>query len=332
MRNTITAVAGSQGESVTKLAVLMDPIENIDPQHDSSFSMLVAAAQKGWVLYYLQARDLYAQQQTIKARVRRLRVRQVPHDYYQLGAPSLHSLTDFDIVLMRKDPPFNMEYLYLTYLLEQAEAAGVLVVNKAQSLRDANEKLFILWFKDYCTPTLVSAEAQALKAFWQQHGEVILKPLNGMGGRGIFYLGQNEANINVIIETLTQRGQTHIMAQRYLAAIKTSGDKRILLIDGKPVDYALARIPAAGDIRGNMAAGATVKAVKLTSRDREICAAIAPTLRRRGLLFVGLDVIGDYMSEINVTSATGIQELERLADLHIAADFIRCLEAKLNEK
>ena len=308
-----------------KLAILMDPIDKIDPDHDSSLAMLLAAQTKGWRLYYFQADHLYAEQGKLRVRVQPLIVK-TGTDYFQLEAAEEYLLSDFDIILMRKDPPFNMEYIYLTYLLEQAERAGVLVVNKPQSLRDANEKMFTLWFTDYCPKTLVSADKDIIKNFWQQQGEIILKPLDGMGGSSVFYAGNTEKNINVIIETLTQQGKIHIMAQQYLPAIKDEGDKRILLINGKPVSHGLVRIPAAGDIRGNMASGARVKAVELTAREQQLCAAIGPELRRRGLIFVGLDVIGGYLTEINVTSPTCIQELNRLANLDIADEFINCLQ------
>jgi len=313
---------------MVKLAILMDPIENIDIHHDSSLAILLAAQVRGWQLYYFQAHDLFARQGKVFARAQPLSV-DCTTDYFQLDEAKEYLLSEFDVVLMRKDPPFNMEYIYLTYLLEQAERAGVLIVNKPKSLRDANEKMFTLWFNEYCAETLVSADIDIIKDFWRQQGEIILKPLDGMGGRSIFYAGKAETNINVIIETLTEGGRIHIMAQQYLAAIKHKGDKRILLINGKPVSHALARIPAKGDIRGNMASGASVKAVALSPREQQLCDAIGPELAARGLLFVGLDVIGDYVTEINVTSPTCIQELERLTDLHIADEIIDCLHAEL---
>ena len=316
---------------MTKLAVLMDPIETINMHHDSTIAMLLAAQQKGWNLYYFQAHDLYFGRGRLLANTQQLTL-STDGERYQLEAVESNRVSDFNVILMRKDPPFNIEYIYLTYLLEQAEKEGTLIVNKPQSLRDANEKMFTLWFSDYCAETLVSSNIEILKKFWCEQSEIILKPLDGMGGRSIFYANQNERNINVILETLTEFGNVHIMAQKYIPAIKTEGDKRILLINGKPVSHSLVRIPAINDIRGNMASGATVKVLPLTEHEQQLCAKIGPTLRDKGLIFVGLDVIGGYITEINVTSPTGIQELNRLANLDIATNLISDLQERLDEK
>ena len=316
---------------MARLAILMDPIETIDFTHDSSLAMLLAAREKGWDLYYFQAHNLYADNGKVFTEAQQLNLN-TNTITYQLSDSKQYLLSEFDVVLMRKDPPFNMEYIYLTYLLEQAEYQGAFVVNKPQSLRDANEKMFTLWFPEHCAKTLVSADASIIKNFWQQQGEIILKPLDGMGGSSVFFAAKDEPNINVIIETLTHHGNVHIMAQQYIPAIKDEGDKRIILINGQPVSHALARIPAASDIRGNMAAGAKVKVVPLTKHEQQLCAKIGLVLQKKGLVFVGLDVIGSYVTEINVTSPTGIQELDRLAGLNIAGDFINYLQESLNEK
>lgn len=313
-----------------KLAILMDPIDDIDPIHDSSFAMLLAAQSKGWSLYYFQQQHLYCEAGQVKARAQKISVFDKKNPHFECEAAHTYALHEFDIVLMRKDPPFDMPYLYTTYLLEQAEKQGARIVNNPQSLRDANEKLFTLWFSNWCPNTLISSDKQLLKKFWQTEGEIVLKPLDGMGGRAVFYAKKNELNINVMIETLTQQGRMPIMAQRYISAIKTEGDKRILMINGHAVPYALARLPASDDFRGNMAAGATTQVMPLSVHEQTLCQEIGPRLREKGLLFVGLDIIGGYLTEINVTSPTGIQELDRQANLSVANDFIEVLENLCN--
>ncbi|HNK33765.1 MAG TPA: glutathione synthase, partial [Plasticicumulans sp.] len=235
-------------------------------------------------------------------------------------------LAELDVLLMRKDPPFDLEYIYTTYLLERAEAEGVRVVNRPQSLRDANEKLFTAWFPQCCPPTLATRDMARLRGFVAEHGDAILKPLDGMGGAGIFRVRAGDANLNVIVETLTERGRRTALAQRFIPEI-SAGDKRILMIDGEPVPYALARIPAEGETRGNLAAGGRGVGQPLSERDRWICAQVGPELRRRGLVFVGLDVIGDWLTEINVTSPTCARELDAQFGLDIGADLMRALEA-----
>ncbi len=259
-------------------------------------------------------------------RSRPLSVARDPNDWYCLGAPEYAPLSRFDVILMRKDPPFDINYIYSTYLLEWAERAGVLVVNRPQALRDCNEKLFAAQFPDLVPPLLVSSDASQLRGFFHEHGDVVVKPLDGMGGQSVFRLTPNDPNVGVILETLTAYGQRPIMAQRYIPEI-TEGDKRILVIDGEPVPYALARIPAQGETRGNLAAGGRGEGRELTTRDRWICEQVAPTLKAMGLLFVGLDVIGDYLTEINVTSPTCIRELEAQFSIDIAGQLLDAIAA-----
>ena len=311
-----------------KLAILMDPIEQIDPNHDSSFAMLLAAQQKNWALFYFQQQDLFSQDGKIQAQARQLTV-STTAPYYQLTESKIYSLNEFDVVLMRKDPPFDMNYIYTTYLLEIAEQQGAWIINNPRSIRDANEKLFTLWFPECCPSTLVSSDKNQIKQFWQQHGEVILKPLDGMGGKSIFFADQKEKNIHVIIETLTEQNKTPIMVQRYLPGIKTAGDKRIIMINGKAVDYALQRIPSEDDIRGNMAAGACTQVMLLTEREQQLCRQIGPVLQQKGLEFVGLDVIDGFVTEINVTSPTGLQELEKHTGINYAEEFIEFISEPL---
>lgn len=311
-----------------QLGIVMDPIAKITIKKDSSFAMLLAAQAKGWSLFYLEQSDLFLAQGIASATVRRLEVVDNADQWYSLSDAKTIALKDLDVILMRKDPPFNMEYIYSTYLLEQAQAAGVLIVNDPQSLRDANEKLFTAWFPQCCPDTLVTRQSTLIRDFHQTHGDIILKPLDGMGGASIFRVKASDPNLSVIIETLTEHGQTSIMAQRYIPDI-VNGDKRILMIDGEPVPYALARIPAEGETRGNLAAGGRAEGRPLTDRDRWICQQVGPKLREKGLIFVGLDVIGDYLTEINVTSPTCIRELDAQFNLNIADDLMNSIERHL---
>ncbi len=311
-----------------KIGVVMDPIEHINPHKDSTLAMLLAARRRGWETWVIEPDGLSFRDGRVMARCSRVEVRDDPDDWFTREAPVERPLTDLPIVLMRKDPPFDMEYIYATYLLELAETAGTLVVNKPASLRDANEKAFTLQFPQ-CTPaTLVSRRAEDYRAFLQQHKTIIVKPLDGMGGASIFRISEGDPNTNVILETLLEGGTRTAMAQQFLPEY-IEGDKRILLIDGKPVDYALARLPAAGEGRANLAAGGSYKGVELTERDRWICQQVGPELKKRGLIFTGIDVIGDYLTEINVTSPTCIRELDRLYGLDIAADLMDCLAQKI---
>jgi glutathione synthase len=311
------------------IGIVMDPISAITIKKDSSFAMLLAAQAKGWSLYYMEQQDLFLHQGIVSAEMKPLRVFENADKWFELDNSQTLPLADLDAILMRKDPPFDMEYIYSTYLLEQAEAAGVLVVNHPQSLRDANEKLYTAWFPQCCPPTLVSRKKHLIHEFHQQHQDIILKPLDGMGGASIFRVKQDDPNFSVIIETLTDHGRKSVMAQKFIPEI-VDGDKRILMINGEPVPYALARIPAEGETRGNLAAGGRAEGRALTERDRWICQQVGPTLRKKGLLFVGLDVIGSYLTEINVTSPTCIRELDTQFNLNIAADLMDCIEQQLS--
>ncbi len=315
--------------SEIRLGILMDPIGSINIQKDSSFAMLLEAQDRGWALHYMEMGDLYLRDGRTFARMRRLKVKRDPQCWYRFEGETDVPLDSLDVILMRKDPPFDQEYIYVTYLLECAEQRGTLVVNRPRSLRDANEKLFTAWFPQCCAPTLVAREPERFRRFLEEQGRIILKPLDGMGGASIFYLHPRDPNVSVILETMTARGRRFVMAQRYLPEI-AQGDKRILLINGEPVPYALARIPAPGEIRGNLAVGGRAEGRPLSSRDRWICAQVGPELRRRGLIFAGIDVIGDYLTEINVTSPTCIQELDRLFGLNISAQLMNEIEALLH--
>ncbi len=312
-----------------KIGIVMDPISAITIKKDSSFAMLLAAQAKDWSLFYMEQQDLFLHQGIVSAEMRPLSVEENADNWFDLGEKQVIALSELDVILMRKDPPFDMEYIYSTYLLEQAQAAGVLIVNHPQSLRDANEKLYTAWFPECCPPTLVTRQKHLLRDFQQEHGDIILKPLDGMGGASIFRVKLDDPNTSVIIETLTEHGQKSVMAQKYIPEI-VDGDKRILMINGKPVPYALARIPAKGETRGNLAAGGRAEGRPLTEHDRWICEQVGPTLREKGLLFVGLDVIGNYLTEINVTSPTCIRELDAQFNLNIAGDLMNSIELQLS--
>lgn len=292
-----------------KLGIVMDPISAINIKKDSSFAMLEQAQSRGYQLHYMEMADLYLLQGQARARTRLLSVQADPSNWYQFGSEQDIALAELDVILMRKDPPFDTEFVYATYILERAEDAGCLIVNKPQSLRDANEKLFTAWFAEHTPTTLVSRDAARLKAFYQSHGDIILKPLDGMGGASIFRLKPQDPNVSVIIETLTAHGSQYAMAQQYIPAI-VDGDKRVLVVNGEPVPYCLARIPASGETRGNLAAGGRGEARPLTDADWAIARAVGPALKAKGLIFVGLDIIGDRLTEINVTSPTCIREIE----------------------
>ncbi len=311
------------------LGVVMDPISLINYKKDSTMAMLWAAQDRGWSLLYMEQKDIYLQDGLARAAVSELQVFKSSDNWFKLNDQKDISLAELDVILMRKDPPFDMEFLYSTYILEQAEAEGTLVVNRPRSLRDFNEKLFATQFPQCCPPLLVSRDTQRLKEFHQQHTDVIFKPLDGMGGMGVFRVKPSDANINVILETLTNSGMQQIMAQKYIPEI-SSGDKRILMIDGEPMPYALARVPAHGENRGNLAAGGSGVGVELTERDRWICSQVGPKLKERGLFFVGMDVIGDYLTEINVTSPTCIRELDNMFSLDISNKLLDCIEIKLS--
>ncbi len=304
----------------------MDPIDKIKIHKDTSFAMLLEASSRGYELHYMELNDLYLRDGRTYARMRRLSVRRDEKAWFSFDGVLDAPLDELDVVLMRKDPPFDQEYVYATYLLECAENRGVQVVNKPRSLRDANEKLFTAWFPECCAPTLVAREAGLLREFLREQGEMVLKPLDGMGGASIFRVAECDPNLSVILETMTQHNRRFVMAQRYLPEI-ADGDKRILVVNGEVVPYALARIPAQGESRGNLAAGGTAEGRPLTGRDRWIASQVGPELRRRGLSFVGLDVIGDYLTEINVTSPTCVQELDRQFGLNISAQLMDHIES-----
>ena len=311
-----------------KLGVVMDPIADINVKKDTTLAMLLAAQRRGWELYYMEQGDLSLDQGLARATVRRLSVEDNPESWFEVGSPQDIALSDLDVVLMRKDPPFDMDFIYSTYILEAAQREGTLVVNDPRSLRDCNEKLFATQFPQCCPPLIVAASAARLKAFHAEHGDVIFKPLDGMGGASIFRVKAGDPNLSVIIETLTDHGRQQIMAQKFLPEI-VDGDKRILMVDGVPAEYGLARIPMSGETRGNLAAGGSGVAMPLTDRERWICSQVAPVLREKGLLFVGLDVIGDYLTEINVTSPTCVRELDRAHQLDIAGELMEAIASKL---
>ncbi|MDG1388040.1 MAG: glutathione synthase [Halioglobus sp.] len=314
-----------------KLGVVMDPIADINYKKDTTLAMLWAATARDWQLFYMEQKDLYLRDGEARASMSPLSVFQNPDNWYDLKAPQDCSLADLDVILMRKDPPFDNEYIYSTYILEDAERRGSLIVNRCQGLRDSNEKVFATQFPQCCPPVLVSRDMARLRQFHKEHNDVIFKPLDGMGGTAIFRAREDDPNVSVILETLTEYGQQSIMAQRYIPEI-VDGDKRILVINGEAVPYCLARIPLAGELRGNLAAGGTGRAQPLTDRDRWIAEQVAPFLRERGILFAGLDVIGEYLTEINVTSPTCIREIDAGYDLDIAGDLMDCIVGELERR
>jgi glutathione synthase len=313
-----------------RLGILMDPLHAIKAYKDSTVLMIESALSMGWSVAVFTLKDLYCRDGKSYARSSKITIRdKTATDWAETTLLGEQPLTAFDIILMRKDPPFDLQYIYATYALELAEREGVLVANKPQSLRDANEKFFTLNFPQCCPLTLVSCEIARLKAFWQEHQNVIFKPLEGMGGSSVFHVDEQGKNLSVILEMLTHNEHVMVMAQQYIPDIQATGDKRILVINGEPVPHALARIPAKGELRGNLAAGAVGKVVPISSRDRWICNEIAPTLKAKGLYFVGIDVIGDYLTEINVTSPTCIREINVDTGLDIAGDYLRFLGNQL---
>lgn len=311
-----------------KLGMVMDSIDHINIKKDTSFAMLLEAQARGWELHYMELNDLFLRNGRAFARTRTLTVQRDANQWYRFIAEQDIPLDQLDVIMMRKDPPFDQEYIYATYLLERAESMGVYVVNKPQSLRDANEKLFTAWFPQCCAETLVAREPARIRSFLHEQGEIILKPLDGMGGTSIFHLRQDDPNLSVILETMTQYNSRYVMAQKYIPEIK-DGDKRILMINGEAVPYALARIPAQGESRGNLAAGGRAEGRKLTEQDLWIANQVGPTLREKGLIFVGLDVIGDKLTEINVTSPTCAQELDQQFGLNITGLLMDHIEQHL---
>lgn len=306
----------------------MDPIESINTKKDSTFAMMLEAQKRGWRLFYMQQHDLFVEDGIVSAQMKQITLKDDPQDWFEVIGETTQALHHLDCSLMRKDPPFDMEYIYSTYLLELAEKQGTLIVNRPASIRSANEKLFTALFPDCSPETLVSRDMERIKLFQKKHKNIVVKPLDGMGGSMIFQIREGDTNRNVILEAITNNGKQTVMAQRFLPEY-TEGDKRILLIDGEPFPYALARLPAKGEGRANLAAGGTYKGVALSKRDLEICKQVAPTLKEMGLMFVGLDVIGDYLTEINVTSPTCIRELDTIYSANIAGLLMDSIEEKL---
>lgn len=308
----------------------MDPIQSIKYNKDTTLSLLLAAQRQGFKLFYMEQRHLFLQDGDPRAEVRPLTVFEDENKWYELGGASSVPLEELDVILMRKDPPFDAEFIYSTYILEAAERRGTLVVNKPQSLRDCNEKVFATQFPQCTPPLLVSRDQNRLKNFLAEHGDVVFKPLDGMGGTSIFRVREGDQNLNVILETITKYGEAMIMAQKYLPEILT-GDKRILVVDGEVVPYSLARIPSEGEFRGNLAAGGYGVVQPLTDRDRWIAEQIAPTLIEKGLIFVGLDVIGDYLTEINVTSPTCVREIDDAQGTAIGDMLMAAINTRLKQ-
>ncbi len=312
-----------------RLVVVMDPIASIKYAKDTTLAMLQMAQERGFRLWYLTQPDLFLRDGVARGWARALTVQANPENWFTLGPIEDLPLGDFDVILMRKDPPFDMEFIYTTYILERAQIAGALVVNRPQGLRDMNEKVYTAWFPEVCAPTLITRNLAALAAFAQEHGRVVVKPLDGMGGKSIFVVDPTDKNMRVVFETLTEQGQKFAMIQRYIPDIVTGGDTRVLVIDGKPAPYVLSRIPAASDNRGNLAAGATGVARPISERERVIVEKVGPVLAERGMLFVGLDVIGGFVTEINVTSPTGVREIDKQFGTQLTGLLFDAIEQRL---
>lgn len=308
-----------------KLGIVMDPISSINIKKDTSFAMMLEAQRRGYEIHYIEMSDLHLDQGVALADTKIVKVKEDPTGWYELTSEQTIRLSELDAVLMRKDPPFDTEYIYATYILERAEVEGTLIVNKPQSLRDCNEKLFTAWFPELTPNTIVTRKAETIKEFRAKHGDIILKPLDGMGGSSIFRVKEGDPNVSVIIETLTNHGSTYCMAQSFVPDV-SNGDKRILVVDGEPMPYCLARIPAEGETRGNLAAGGRGEPRPLSETDLKIAQTVAPILKEKGLIFVGLDVIGDKLTEINVTSPTCVREIEKEFDISIVGKLMDAVE------
>lgn len=315
---------------VIKLGIVMDPISEVKVAKDSSMAMMLEAQKRGYELYYMEMKDLYLEQGKCRATSHRVKVFDDSEHWYELTEPKDIAVSDLDAVLMRKDPPFDTEFIYATYMLERAEVEGTLIVNKPQSLRDCNEKLFTAWFSEFTPKTLVTRNSDKIREFHQAEKDVIIKPLDGMGGASIFRIKEKDVNVGVIIETLTNHGEQYAMVQEFMPEI-VDGDKRILIVNGEPMPYCLARIPAQGETRGNLAAGGRGVARPLSVSDKAIADAIAPELKKRGLYFVGLDVIGDKVTEINVTSPTCIREIEAAYPINISGKLMDAIEDSIKK-
>ena len=310
-----------------KLAVIMDPLQNIKPHKDSSLAMMLEAQERGFELFCGDLEDIWLQGDQPRGRLQQVQVFDHPERWFEFGESVEINLGELDVILMRKDPPFDIQYVFSTYVLEQAQRQGTVVVNRPQGLRDANEKAFLSWFPDCVPATLIARSLEQMREFIERHKRVVVKPLDMMGGRSVFATDIEDGNHNVIFETVSDYGRRYTMLQQYIPEITTSGDRRILLIDGQPIPFALARIPKPGDHRGNMDAGAQVEIHPLTDREQAICDQVGPLLREKGLLFAGIDIIGDYMTELNVTSPTGIRELQRETGLPIAGQLFDAISA-----
>ena len=309
-----------------RLGVVMDPISGVSPQNDSTVAMLLDATRRGWAIDYMEVGDLRLRNGRGEAAARRLEVRDQSQDWFTLGTPHEIALAELDVILMRKDPPVDLEFITATWILEAAEREGVLVSNRPQALRDANEKLAATWFPHLTPASLVSRDRTALRVFMEAQGRVVLKPLDLMGGRRVVATQPDDPNATAIVDDLTSHGTRTIIAQRYLPAVTETGDKRILMVNGEPVPAALARMPAPGDFRANLAAGGRASPAELTARELEICREIGPTLRERGLHFVGIDVIDGWLTEINVTSPTGIRHVDRFFGTNVSGRLLDSLE------
>ena len=316
-------------ETPLKIGIVMDPIQSITPYKDSSLAMLLEAERRNAEIHYFEQKDLSLVSGKALGQSTLLHVRDDNDDWFELGARGQVALGDLDAILMRKDPPFDTEYVFATYILERAEAQGALVVNRAQALRDANEKAFVAWFPEVTAPTLITRSVSRLRAFVEEHERAVIKPLDRMAGRSVFVTSVEDPNLNVLLDTMTELGTRYALAQRYVPAIRESGDARILLIDGEPVPVALVRHPPADDHRGNISVGATAECRPLTDGERRVCDVVGPVLREKGLLFVGIDVIGGYLTEINVTSPTGIRELDRDGGHAITPMLLNAIESRL---
>lgn len=306
----------------------MDPIESIHPKKDSTLALMLEAQRRGYQIIYFTLSDLVLKNEKPMGYGRYLEVFDDQQKWFQWKGEEFMSLDSLDFILMRKDPPFDITYIMATYMLQKAQEGGCRVINNAQALRDVNEKVFTAWFPQCCPEGLITRSKKAIKSFLEEHQKIVIKPTDKMAGQSIFVISKGDPNTHVIIEEVTKRESSYVQVQVYLPQIKVTGDKRILLIDGVPIDHGIRRIPDAEDHRGNMAAGASVKGFELTERDRWICEQIGPELKKRGLFFVGIDVIGDHLTEINVTSPTGIKEIDALFNLNIAAVFFDKLEEK----
>jgi glutathione synthase len=314
-----------------KIGVVMDPIAQVKVKKDSSMAMMLEAQARGYEIYYMEMQDLYLEQGVCRATAAKVKVFDDIEHWYELDEREDINVADLDAVLMRKDPPFDTEFIYATYMLERAEVAGTLIVNKPQSLRDCNEKLFTAWFPELTPKTLVTRNNQKIREFHKENKDIIIKPLDGMGGSSIFRIGENDPNVGVILETLTANSTQYAMVQEYLPEI-VDGDKRILIVNGEPMPYCLARIPAQGETRGNLAAGGRGEARPLSASDKFIAETIAPELKKRGLFFVGLDVIGNKVTEINVTSPTCIREIEAAYPINISGKLMDAIEQNIRKR